>query len=163
MHINKFVVLGVVVVLGGGWCLKAQAPSSAWKKQVFAGSSVSTPWADGSRSVSAVAGFALIKPLGRSFIFKGAVSGGSVTSVATGNSYPTAQAAGVIGWKPTQRFMVGGGGGLTMLSPQDKKSVKLPTGIVFTATKLSKHFSLITPITFHERGYSMGAQIAYTW
>jgi len=76
------------------------------KRQVFAGSGISAPWAGGSCSISAVGGFALIIPMTDRLILKPAVSGGSVSSLKTGESYPSAAATCAIGYRIARRFMV---------------------------------------------------------
>jgi hypothetical protein len=163
MKNRKFFTTSVFIAMATLFASSLHAQDLRLKKQVLISSSLMTPWNGNSRSMAAAAGFALIKPLSKTVFVKSVVGAGSVTSLASGSSYPMMQAATVVGRKLTKRFSVGGGGGITFLWPHNAKALKLPTGIAFTATSISKHFSVITPLSFHQRSYGLAAQLAYTW
>jgi len=147
-----------IMFFAGSAMLSAQV-----KKQVFVGSGVVTPWDGGSRTVSTTGGVALVVPLTQKLFMRPVVGAGSITSVKTGRSFPTIQAACLVGWRVTKRTAILGGGGSTFLFPPMAPNRVLPTAIFSTATQIHGRWAVFTPVSFNEKGIGVAAQIGYTW
>ena len=134
------------------------------KKQVFFGAGATAARVTGTPAIPVSGGFALVVPLNKRIFLRPVAAGGfAKPTVPNKSAFPTLQTGGMIGFRASQNFAVLVGGAETFTFPAGKPVSKLPTLIFSSATKISKHCGVFTPVTINARGVSASIQFGYTW
>lgn len=154
--LNLVTLTGVCVLLSG----VAQAQI---KKQVFFGGGATAPRNQGAPATAAGGGFALVIPVHKK-VFVRPFAAGSIINPAVKDrpSFASVQVGALAGFKLTPSFTVLGGAAETLLFPK-QGTVKLPTLVLSTGTKISKRWGIFTPININSRGTSVSVQLGITW
>lgn len=161
---QKLVVFAVVLAVLSFVAPCEAATKTKVKKQVFAGVGYSIPRGVGVEAQTKMAGVAVLVPIAPKFFVRPFAVGGISDPVVSAK--PTSrflQTGMMIGLKATPRFTVLAGGAETFIFPQRKPTLRLPTAIVSTGTKLTAHWGVFTPLTIHEKSVAGALQLGYTW